>query len=406
MKTLKSVSALAAVFLAFTLLISSCAKDDDYEYFIGASQVVSYSSAAIETMMGLAVQAWPDLQDLDPYIDDGVRVYRLEYRTILKGKNIEASGLVSIPATPGNYPVISFQNGTNTLNSNCPSENPTDYFYQLVEFVASMGFIVVIPDYIGFGSSADMPHPYLLKVPTIESVCMMLQAVAEATGEFGDVSVKNEYYLIGYSEGGLATFNSHCELESDHAHYGLNLKGSACGAGPYDLEQMMVDMRTAVSYPVPAYIGYIINAWTYYDYIENSVPELLKEPYATRLATLFDGNHSISEINAQLTTSIPDLLTDEFRNNGSSQAFESVTFSMGWNSAMAYKSEIPLLFVHGDADTQVDVSNTESLYDLMILQGTSSDICTKKLLPGLDHGEAVVPFMIEGLKFILNLRDV
>ncbi|MBN1107462.1 MAG: alpha/beta hydrolase [Bacteroidales bacterium] len=405
MKILKPFSIPAALFLVIALLVYSCTKDDDYEYFIDAYQVASYSSAGIETMMGLAMQAYPDLQEIDPYIEDGVRVYRLTYRTILKGDYIKASGLVSVPATPGNYPVISFQNGTNTLNSNCPSENPSDYFYQLVEFVASMGFIVVIPDYIGFGSSADVPHPYLLKVPTIESVCMMLQAVAEAPGKFGDISVKNEYYLIGYSEGGLATYNTHQELESDHAHYGLNLRGSACGAGPYDLEQMMEDMKTAVSYPVPAYLGYIINAWTYYDYIENTVPELLKEPYATRLATLFDGNHSISEINAQLTTSIADLLTDEFRNNGSSQAFESVTLAMEWNSAMAYNSEIPLLLVHGDADTQVDVSNTESLYDLMLLQGTSSALCTKTILPGLDHGEAVVPFMIEGLKFILNLRD-
>jgi hypothetical protein len=168
---------------------------------------------------------------------------------------------------------------------------------------------------------------------------------------------------------------------------------------------MISDMRTAQSYPVPAYIGYIINAWTYYGYIENPIGELLKEPYASGLRELYDGYHSIDEINSQLTTSIPDLLTDKFRNNSSSPDFTTVGSALVWNSAYAYKSEIPVLLVHGGADTQVSVSNTETLHNLMLLNGTPAEICTKKILPGLDHGEAAVPFMVEGLKFLINLRD-
>jgi len=387
--------------------VYSCSRDDkpDYDYFIGKESAGEYTEEYISGVLSFAAQSFPGLSDLEAYMSGGVKVYRITYRSVVKGRTVEVSGLVSVPATPGEYPVLSFQNGTNTLNSECPSENPAGYSFQLLEFVASMGFVVVIPDYPGFGSSSDIPHPYLIKVPTNEAVIRMIQAVSEAENEFEGISVKNECYLIGYSQGGLATFNIHTDLELGYSSYGLNLIGSVCGAGPYDLSKMVSEMASAQSYPVPAYIGYIINAYTYYGYIENSVDELLNEPYASKLSQLYDGNHSISEINSALTTSIPDLLTDDFRTNLHYADYTSVTSSLVYNSAYAYKSEIPILFVHGDADTQVSVSNTEDLYNLMILNGTPEEICKKKILPGLDHGDAVAPFMVEGLKFILNLRQ-
>jgi hypothetical protein len=62
-----------------------------------------------------------------------------------------------------------------------------------------------------------------------------------------------------------------------------------------------------------------------------------------------------------------------------------------------------LLFVHGGSDTHVNPSATENIYNEMINAGTSPLICKKEVFPGLDHGEALVPGMITGLLFILNL---
>ncbi|MFZ2338752.1 MAG: lipase family protein [Bacteroidales bacterium] len=397
----------APLMINAAVMFSSCGRDDKpvYGYYLSGESAGEYQEVEINGKLNVLARSYPEISELGTFISDGVSIYRITYTSVVKGKNITASGLVSVPMTPGEYPVISFQNDINTLNSNCPSENPTYYLYQLVEFVASMGFVVLIPDYPGFGSSSGIPHPYLLKVPTLESVIRMIQAVSEAENEFGGIKVKNECYLIGYSQGGLATFNAHTNLELGFSSYGLNLRGSACGAGPYELEQMMSDMRSAQSYPIPAHIGYIINAWTYYDYISNSINELLKEPYSSKLKQLYDGYHSIAEINSQLTTSMPDLFTDEFRNNSSPVDFASVGASLVWNSAYAYESKIPVLLVHGDADTEVNVSNTETLHNLMILHGTSPEMCKKMILPELDHGEALIPFMVEGLKFLMNLRD-
>ena len=111
-----------------------------------------------------------------------VTVYKIVYKTTVNNQDINASGLVCVPATPGDYPVLSFQNGTNTVNAYAPSQFPSDYSYQMIELIASLGYIVVISDYPGFGASASIPHPYLVKEPTVRSLVDNLYAVKELAG--------------------------------------------------------------------------------------------------------------------------------------------------------------------------------------------------------------------------------
>jgi hypothetical protein len=41
----------------------------------------------------------------------------------------------------------------------------------------------------------------------------------------------------------------------------------------------------------------------------------------------------------------------------------------------------------------------------MINAGTSTSIVKKLIIPDLDHGDALVPCVAAGLKFIIDLRD-
>jgi len=397
---------LFVILILSSFIFNSCRKDDetDYEYFVSNTLASSYSESYIDALLSYAGQSYPEIAGLQQHVSGGVNVYKIVYRTTVGGRTIKASGLVSIPDVPGEYPVLSFQNGTNTLNAACPSEDPGNYMYQLVEYIASMGFIVFIPDYPGFGSSSDIPHPYLLSEPTVKSITDMFRAVNEAVDKFPGVQLKNEYYLIGYSQGGWATMSLHKYLETQ-APDEFNLGGTVCGAGPYDLYHVLTGMVNSETYNYPAYLGYIIHAYTSYDYITNPVTDLLNEPYASRLSTLYDGNHSADQINSQLSTSIPELVKEDFRTNYSDTKYSSVRNSLVTNSIGPYKTQIPLLLVHGDADTQVPVSSTELFYDEMILAGTSTSVCTKTIIPGLDHGDAILPCMIQGLEFLINLRD-
>lgn len=388
-------------------IVSSCKKDNaprNNSYYVSKELVSDYSSYYISNVVTTLSFFYPDINDLKSHFNGAVKVYKVIYNTTVNGASVEASGLVCTPATSGEYPVVCFQNGTNTVNANCPTNSPAGTSYQLIEFVASMGYVVILPDYPGFGASSQLPHPYLVAEPTVRSVVDMLFAAKEMVkSDLSGITLKNQYFLIGYSQGGWATMALHKSIETDYSN-DFNLSGSVCGAGPYDLTYLFRTMINAATYPVPAYMGYIVYAYTSYNQFTNPPGDILNEPYASRLPSLFTGLLDLSQIDAQLTDSIAGLVKPDFITGFSSlPKFSSVRDALTKNSIAPWHTYIPIYMLHGGSDTQVNPAVTTYFYDGMIAAGTSSGICTKEILPGLDHGDGVAPAMIKGIKFILNL---
>lgn len=387
--------------------VTSCKKEEgsDYKNFVSKDFVITYQTSYINNLLDFASGIYPELIDLKPYISKTVDVYKVIYKTETEGKKINASGLLCVPSETGEYPFFSFQNGTNTLNGQAPTEYVSNPVYQFIEIIASMGYVVIIPDYPGFGESADISHPYLIKEPTVRSVVDMLYAVKEMVPEeLSDLIIKDELYIMGYSQGGWATLALHKALEQDYS-VDFNLKGSVCGAGPYNLNLIFERISVNDTYPMPVYPGYIINAFSVYDQFTNPVSDILNEPYATRLPDLYNGTLSFDQINSQLTTSIPDLFTSGFLSGFTTdEKYATIRSSLTDNSITAWNTTIPLFLIHGGGDTTVDPLSTENIYNAMIQSGTSTQICKKEILPGLDHGDAVVPAMIKGIQFIIGLQ--
>lgn len=392
------------------VLITSCNKEEDenktYSYFVSKEKVTSYSESYVNSLLDAASLLFEVPVDLKPYVTTGVELYKIVYQTTIDGRKINASGVICVPTEPGNYPVLSFQNGTNTMHTNAPSELPSDYGFQMVEVIASMGYVVVISDYPGFGASKNIPHPYLVAEPTVQALVDMLFAVREMDDvEFPDINVDNEYYLIGYSQGGWATLHLHKSLELTYAS-DFSLRGTVAGAGPYDIYLLMQKMFTQPTFPMPYYIGYVINGFKAYDQFTNPVSDLLNEPYASRISSLFDGKHNVGQINSQLTTSIPALVTGDFLAGFATSAkYSSVREAMKANSISPWKTNVPLLMIHGAADTHVDPSATENMYAAMVQEGTSTSVIQKVILPGADHGDGVVPALLQGFFFLNNIKN-
>ena len=406
MKTFKRLAGYLLFISAVISIVSSCKKSEEpqYEHFVTKELLTSYSTLYINILLDIASSTYPELSDLKQHISHPVDIYRVVYKTEVNNNEINASGLICVPSDKGDYPLISFQNGTNTMNAYSPSEYPSNPSYQFVEVIASMGYVVLIPDYPGFGESAGITHPYLIKEPTVRSIVDMLFTAKEMDPEeLPDITIEDAVYIAGYSQGGWATLALQEALEKDYPGE-FNLKGSVCGAGPYDMNILFGSMIGLSSYPMPVYIGYIINAYKAYNQFTNPVSDILKEPYASRLGSLYTGSLTFDQINAQLTTSIPDLFTGSFISGfGSDAKYSSIRSSLANNSIAGWNSSIPLLLIHGGGDKSVNPITTESIYNAMIGAGTSPQICTKEILPGLDHGDAVIPVMIKGLQFIMNL---
>jgi pimeloyl-ACP methyl ester carboxylesterase len=409
MKINRNVLLLAVSILLVSPFVNSCKKEDHapvYAYYVSKQFAVQYTAAYLNSMIDIVSGALPDVASLKPLIKSDIKVFKIVYETTVNGNQIDASGLIIVPVTPGNYPVLSFQNGTNTLNASSPSESPLDYNYQLVELVASLGYVVVFADYPGFGESAQIPHPYLIKEPTVRSLVDLLYTAKEMVSqEFPGISLNNDYYLLGYSQGGWATLALHKALEQDYSS-DFNLKGSSCGAGPYNIEQLFESMIDKPTYPMPVYLAYIVNAYSAYNQFTNPVGDILNEPYASRLSTLFTGSLTSAQINGQLTTSISGLIRPDFLSGfKTSEKFSSVITALNNNSIEAWHTNKSLLLIHGGNDTTVDPIATENIYSSMIQAGTSPDICKKVIVPGVDHGDGLIPCMIQGIMFLNNLKN-
>lgn len=68
------------------------------------------------------------------------------------------------------------------------------------ELFASTGFVTVIPDFIGYGISKDIVHPYYDMQSAGLSVADMLKAVKYYL-KTNNRAIKDKLFLLGYSVG-------------------------------------------------------------------------------------------------------------------------------------------------------------------------------------------------------------
>ncbi|MBN2814097.1 MAG: alpha/beta hydrolase, partial [Bacteroidales bacterium] len=279
--------------VVFSLLVA-CQKDTDapveYEYLVDYELNKVYSADAIKTMLLIQSVIYPEINDIEEYIDYGVQVYQVIYKTHYRDSVIEASGLVCVPANQSDFPVISFQNGTNTSHDNAPSVNPSNTNYMLMEAMASNGYVVLIPDYIGFGSSSDIVHPYYHRTSSDNAVIDLINAFNEMDEyDLFQANSNNKLYLMGYSQGGWATLSAMDKIENDMA-LDMDIGAVSCGAGAYSLLSMSEYVLGLETFPGPMYLPYYLYAHQFYGAIITPLSVFFKDPYYMIIPSLFDGS--------------------------------------------------------------------------------------------------------------------
>jgi pimeloyl-ACP methyl ester carboxylesterase len=261
-----------------------------------------------------------------------------------------------------------------------------------------------MPDYLGFGASSGMFHPYYDKKSTVESVTDMLWAVKEMANNYLQVVPKNDLYIMGYSQGGWSTLQLQKYIEENYLSE-FNLKASACGAGGYDVRFINDYILEQTDYPMPYYIGYMINSFVKLGDVTNPTSDIFKSPYSERILKLYDGKNSGDAINAQLTTKIADLFTDEYRSSVNTNVkFASVVSTLSKNSIAAWKTNIPTMILHGTDDKYVPYKGSENLYKDFLAKGVSAGKVTFIPIQGADHGTGVIPSGVASLTWFIGLN--
>jgi len=170
------------------------------------------------------------------------------------GQNITLSGAIYFPPEGKIKNVLICSHYTVAANYEVPSQT-----FPIEASLAALGYLVVMPDYIGYGSSRDSVHPYLQAEVTACNVLDMALGVRSFIVERNLQIESDEVILVGYSQGGATSMWVQYFMETDDRYKGLfKLKKNYCGGGPYNVARtydycVKLD-ETGIPYAVPMII--------------------------------------------------------------------------------------------------------------------------------------------------------
>ena len=331
-----------------------------------------------------------------------VSCYKLTYKTPdASATLINASGLVCLPATrSGGRPVLSYQHGTIFQDSDAPSSFITSSEGLVGAVFAAIGYIVVMPDYIGYGDSTALMHPFVHAATLASATVDMNRAAQVFFKEPGISAVTNgQLFLAGYSEGGYATLATQRLMEQSlRAEFPIT--ASEPGAGPYDLSSTTQTILELATLPQPAFVGFFLVA---YDSIYNSPSQLayyFSSAYAPFVASYFGGSYSRGQISAALggsnvptVTLFNPVFIASFLGTGEAVLKAHIAENNIYNWAPA----VPTRLFQGQNDDIVPYANTTTAKAAMDSNGSTSVTvvnCNAGTLP-TTHDNCIAPFAID-----------
>ena len=375
--------------IIFLLIFSSCDNSDE----ITRVHIDTYTKLFTITNDNIiTIVQDSEFENLKDYLEYGISLYTITYNTTYKGKNIKASGLVSFPDTDKGMPILNFNHGTTSLHADAPTEDLIQYSF--FSNAASAGYIFVIPDYLGFGVSEDIVHPYYRSDITGQTVVDMIRATKELARIEG-YNFNGDVFLSGYSEGGFATMSAHHNMEENN-YKGLNLVASAPASGGYDITGMLDYFLSKETYHVPYYIAYVAMGYkTSYDW-DLPLSAMFNEPYASLIPSYFNGKYSGYEINSVLTDDLSLLLTSNFRNNiNSDPDLKIIVDAFEENSLNNWIPKKKMLMYHGTDDITVPYQNSVDTYNNFISLGADKSIIEFIQLQGENHSSGSIPYIVD-----------
>ena len=350
--------------LALFLIIINCSKSDETneskpvvnnKYLISSELLRSHSAS----ILGIVASAVVSLDDLSAPLKN-IEAYKIKYKTTdIDGSEIEASGVVFVPQGDAEMPIVSYQHGTISDNDNAPSnvENLGNDEYTIMAVFSSFGFVVSMPDYIGYGDSVASEHPYEHGNSLGSTSYDMLKATKEfLTNE--EVKANNKLFLLGYSEGGYATLALQKYLENKGD---LSITHSLPGAGAYNKTEFS---KTILNQDIelPHMANYLWVLYTYnriYENLRRPWSDYVVAPYAEVLTNI--NSKDITQISLdEFETNPQKLFTADLLKNLNDETDEAFLSALSDNDLLDWTPIAPITFYHGTEDQFVYPLNSIS----------------------------------------------
>lgn len=271
----------------------------------------------------------------------------------IDGNPITLSGKVILPAKGPVKRYILVSHYTIASNREAPSN-----IFSLEGLLVKLGYALIIPDYIGYGVTAELIHPYLVMDVTARNVLDMYKAVVPFMKAAGREPEYDDIYLMGYSQGGATTMAIQHMIE--HHDEPIKIRRVFAGGGPYDIKytyDQFVETNFA-SYPcaVPIMMqGMVVGNKLNLDMrtmMASNIYENLDEWVNSK-------RYTTSQINALIGTQVTsDLLTPIGMNRQSKEVSELYK-AMTENSILTYSwtPQAPVFMFHSMDDDVVPFEN-------------------------------------------------
>jgi pimeloyl-ACP methyl ester carboxylesterase len=232
-----------------------------------------------------------------------------------------------------------------------------------VEFptgAAFTNFIVVAPDYYGFGITEKEPQAYCIARANGRA---SLDAYLAAKRMIEDLNVKkgDDFVIACYSEGGQTTMSVLREISERHSE--IKVKRAFAGDGPYDINSMY-DAITKGDTEMPSTVCNLLYAYNHFFNLGYDIHDYLKDPVAKNFDEWFlSKKYKRKALDEELikTKKTSDLCTEAVLNTNSSlshrfkEAFRTDALTSGWTP----RSDFDVMLFH---DTKDDVVPVENFY--------------------------------------------
>lgn len=304
--------------LSMIVLLTACGTDGN----TGENSVDTGSSEFVSAIVLDDINASIILQYVRGGIDAnatnafGYKAVKITYNTVgQNNKPVVASGLLVIPSATDAYKaylaslgksfsvsMLCDNHGTIFTNAEAPTNvevaNDFNPNYSLALLTTGFaGFAGIFPDYIGYGESNDVAHPYMLKKASARASLDMIKASMKYMLD-NDVVINYQLYISGYSQGGYNAMALAQEVENSFDS--VTLKGVAPLAGPHDLEALAnIEINASHTMVYPAFLGYLADSYSFYNDDLNQ-SDIVLETNSTKYHALFDGSNANVVIHANL----------------------------------------------------------------------------------------------------------